>query len=110
MIGVNVTVTTVLPLIRWWVGDWQPCSRSCGPGGFFRRAVFCTRSVGLDEQRALEPSACGHLPRPLAEIPCYHYVACPSSWGVGNWSQVSVEGDLPLVLPAIAWIPLPFGS
>lgn len=74
---------------RWWVGDWQPCSRSCGPGGFFRRAVFCTRSVGLDEQRALEPSACGHLPRPLAEIPCYHYVACPSSWGVGNWSQYS---------------------
>ncbi|XP_029399244.1 A disintegrin and metalloproteinase with thrombospondin motifs 7 isoform X2 [Mus pahari] len=75
---------------RWWVGEWQPCSRSCGPEGLSRRAVFCIRSVGLDEQRALELSACEHLPRPLAETPCNHHVICPSTWGVGNWSQCSV--------------------
>ncbi|GAB1294521.1 A disintegrin and metalloproteinase with thrombospondin motifs 7 [Apodemus speciosus] len=75
---------------RWWAGEWQPCSRSCGPEGVSRRAVFCIRSVGLDEQRVLELSACGHLPRPLAETPCNRYVTCPSTWGVGNWSQCSV--------------------
>ncbi|XP_028614761.1 A disintegrin and metalloproteinase with thrombospondin motifs 7 isoform X2 [Grammomys surdaster] len=72
---------------RWWAGEWQPCSRSCGPEGLSRRAVFCIRSIGLDEQRALEPSACEHLPRPLAETPCNRYITCPSTWGVGNWSQ-----------------------
>lgn len=63
--------------------------------------MFCIRSVGLDEQRALDPSACEHLPRPLAETPCNRYITCPSTWGVGNWSQVSAEvkRDLPLVLP-----------
>lgn len=90
-----------VPLTRWWAGEWQPCSRSCGPEGLSRRAVFCIRSIGLDEQRALEPSACEHLPRPLAETPCNRYITCPSTWGVGNWSQVSAElkGDLPPVLP-----------
>ncbi|KAH0513808.1 A disintegrin and metalloproteinase with thrombospondin motifs 7 [Microtus ochrogaster] len=75
---------------RWWAGEWQLCSRSCGLGGLSRRTVLCIRSVGLDEQRALEPLACAHLPRPLAETPCNHHVPCPSTWGVGNWSQCSV--------------------
>ncbi|XP_040596252.1 A disintegrin and metalloproteinase with thrombospondin motifs 7 isoform X2 [Mesocricetus auratus] len=75
---------------RWWAGEWQLCSRSCGPGGLSRRAVLCIRSVGLDEQRALEPLACEHLPRPLAETPCNRHVPCPATWGVGNWSQCSV--------------------
>ncbi|XP_027266763.1 A disintegrin and metalloproteinase with thrombospondin motifs 7 isoform X1 [Cricetulus griseus] len=75
---------------RWWAGEWQMCSRSCGPGGFSRRTVLCIRSVGLDEQRALAPLACEHLPRPLAETPCNRHVPCPSNWGVGNWSQCSV--------------------
>ncbi|XP_072593608.1 A disintegrin and metalloproteinase with thrombospondin motifs 7 [Vulpes vulpes] len=75
---------------RWWTGEWQPCSRSCGPGGLSRRAVLCIRSVGLDEQSALEPPACAHLPQPPAETPCNQNVSCPATWAVGNWSQCSV--------------------
>ncbi|XP_066095968.1 A disintegrin and metalloproteinase with thrombospondin motifs 7 isoform X1 [Saccopteryx bilineata] len=75
---------------RWWEGEWQPCSRSCRPGGLSHRAVLCIRSVGLDEQSALEPPACRHLPRPPAETPCNLDVPCPATWGVGNWSQCSV--------------------
>lgn len=74
---------------RWWVGEWQLCSSSCGPGGLSRRAVLCIRSIGLDEQSALEPSACEHLPRPPAETPCNREVACPATWAMGNWSQCS---------------------
>lgn len=82
-----------LPLCapRWWAGEWQLCSSSCGPGGLSRRAVLCIRSVGLDEQRALEPPACEHLPRPPAETPCNRDVPCPATWAVGNWSEVSVN-------------------
>uniref|UniRef100_A0A2K6FAE1 A disintegrin and metalloproteinase with thrombospondin motifs 7 n=1 Tax=Propithecus coquereli TaxID=379532 RepID=A0A2K6FAE1_PROCO len=74
---------------RWWAGEWQPCSRSCGPKGVSRRAVLCIRSVGLDEQSALGPPACEHLPRPPAETPCNRHVPCPATWAVGNWSQCS---------------------
>ncbi|XP_070631398.1 A disintegrin and metalloproteinase with thrombospondin motifs 7 isoform X2 [Bos indicus] len=75
---------------RWWAGEWQLCSSSCGPGGLSRRAVLCIRSVGLDEQRALEPPACEHLPQPPAETPCNRDVPCPATWAVGNWSECSV--------------------
>ncbi|XP_032480213.1 A disintegrin and metalloproteinase with thrombospondin motifs 7 isoform X3 [Phocoena sinus] len=76
---------------RWWAGEWQLCSSSCGPGGLSRRAVLCIHSVGLDEQSALEPPACGHLPRPPAETPCNRDVPCPATWAVGNWSECSVS-------------------
>ncbi|KAM9183659.1 A disintegrin and metalloproteinase with thrombospondin motifs 7 [Dugong dugon] len=75
---------------RWWAGEWQPCSRSCGPGGLSRRTVLCIRSVRLDEQSALEPHACEHIPRPPAETSCNHDMLCPATWAVGNWSQCSV--------------------
>uniref|UniRef100_A0A8C5K4W0 ADAM metallopeptidase with thrombospondin type 1 motif 7 n=1 Tax=Jaculus jaculus TaxID=51337 RepID=A0A8C5K4W0_JACJA len=75
---------------RWWTGEWQPCSRSCGLRGISHRAVLCLRSVGLDEQSALESPACEHLPRPPSETPCNHHVPCPGTWAVGNWSQCSV--------------------
>ncbi|XP_062947346.1 A disintegrin and metalloproteinase with thrombospondin motifs 7 [Cynocephalus volans] len=75
---------------RWWAGEWQLCSSSCGPRGLSRRAVLCIRSVGLDEHKALELSACEHLPQPLDETPCNRHVPCPATWAVGNWSQCSV--------------------
>lgn len=87
-----------VPLTRWWAGEWQPCSRSCGPEGLSRRAVLCIRSVGLEEQRSVELSACEHLPRPLAETPCNRHITCPSTWEV----SVEVKGDLSLV-STIAW-------
>ncbi|XP_003784615.1 A disintegrin and metalloproteinase with thrombospondin motifs 7 [Otolemur garnettii] len=75
---------------RWWAGEWQPCSSSCGPRGLSRRTVLCIRSVGLDEQSALEPRACEHLPQLPTETPCNRHVPCPATWAVGNWSQCSV--------------------
>ncbi|XP_033707941.1 A disintegrin and metalloproteinase with thrombospondin motifs 7 isoform X1 [Tursiops truncatus] len=76
---------------RWWAGEWQLCSSSCGPRGLSRRAVLCIHSVGLDEQSALGPPACEHLPRPPAETPCNRDVPCPATWAVGNWSECSVS-------------------
>lgn len=75
---------------RWWAGEWQTCSRSCGPGGLVRRPVLCVRGVGPQEQSALPTPACQHLPQPSAEAPCGPLPPCPGSWAVGNWSQCSV--------------------
>ncbi|NXQ29534.1 ATS7 metalloproteinase, partial [Alaudala cheleensis] len=76
---------------RWWVGEWQPCSVSCGPGGLMKRTVLCIQSVAPDEQRALPAAECQHLARPDATAPCHPQAPCPSPWAVGNWSECSVS-------------------
>ncbi|XP_069842594.1 A disintegrin and metalloproteinase with thrombospondin motifs 7 isoform X2 [Dendropsophus ebraccatus] len=79
---------------RWWVGEWQQCSITCGTGGVQKRTVLCIQRVGLDEQRALQPSDCRDLPRPESSITCSHREPCPAVWHHGNWSQCSVScGD-----------------
>ncbi|NXX11830.1 ATS7 metalloproteinase, partial [Podargus strigoides] len=74
---------------RWWVGEWQKCSASCGAAGLMKRTVLCIQSVGLDEQRALQQADCQHLSKPDATAPCHREVPCPSQWAVGNWSECS---------------------
>ncbi|KFP52872.1 A disintegrin and metalloproteinase with thrombospondin motifs 7, partial [Cathartes aura] len=75
---------------RWWVGEWQRCSATCGRSGLMKRTVLCIQSVGLDEQRALQQADCQHLSKPDATAPCHREVPCPSQWAVGNWSECSV--------------------
>ncbi|NXN62454.1 ATS7 metalloproteinase, partial [Rynchops niger] len=74
---------------RWWVGEWQKCSATCGPSGLMKRTVLCIQSVGLDEQRALQHADCQHLSKPDTTAPCNREVPCPSPWAVGNWSECS---------------------
>uniref|UniRef100_A0A8D0EJV5 ADAM metallopeptidase with thrombospondin type 1 motif 7 n=1 Tax=Strix occidentalis caurina TaxID=311401 RepID=A0A8D0EJV5_STROC len=75
---------------RWWVGEWQKCSATCGQSGLMKRTVLCIQSVGLDEQRALQQADCQHLSKPDATAPCHRDVPCPSQWAAGNWSECSV--------------------
>ncbi|XP_036400161.1 A disintegrin and metalloproteinase with thrombospondin motifs 7-like [Megalops cyprinoides] len=73
----------------WWAGEWQECSSTCGEAGLTKRTVLCIQSVGLEEQRALHPSECQHLPRPESVTPCNTHLPCPSEWTTSNWSQCS---------------------
>ncbi|XP_055070874.2 A disintegrin and metalloproteinase with thrombospondin motifs 7 [Misgurnus anguillicaudatus] len=75
----------------WWVGDWQKCSSSCGDMGISKRTVLCIQRVGLDEQKALQPSECQNLPKPEAIVTCNTRVLCPADWMTGNWSECSVS-------------------
>ncbi|XP_016339498.1 A disintegrin and metalloproteinase with thrombospondin motifs 7 [Sinocyclocheilus anshuiensis] len=75
----------------WWVGEWQKCSSSCGDTGLSKRTVLCIRSLGLDEQRALQPAECHHLPKPESIVRCNAHVSCPADWTTGSWSECSVS-------------------
>ncbi|KAF7239601.1 A disintegrin and metalloproteinase with thrombospondin motifs 7 [Varanus komodoensis] len=75
---------------RWWTGEWQACSATCGDTGLMRRTILCIQSVAPDEQQALPPSECQHLPRPDATAPCNRERLCPAQWATGNWTQCSV--------------------
>ncbi|XP_074862574.1 A disintegrin and metalloproteinase with thrombospondin motifs 7 isoform X2 [Carettochelys insculpta] len=75
---------------RWWAGEWQKCSATCGDAGLMKRTVLCIQSVGLDEQRALPHAECQHLSKPETTVPCNRDILCPAQWAVGNWSECSV--------------------
>lgn len=75
---------------RWWAGEWQPCSATCGDTGLMKRTVLCIQSVAFDEQQALQPSKCHHLSKPDPAAPCNREVSCPAQWVPGNWSECSV--------------------
>ncbi|XP_078076494.1 A disintegrin and metalloproteinase with thrombospondin motifs 12-like [Mustelus asterias] len=74
---------------RWWTGEWQKCSTTCGDTGIKKRTVLCVRTVGTDEQ-ALPSSECNQLLKPRTQMTCKRDTPCPSNWTVGNWSECSV--------------------
>ncbi|KAK3096440.1 hypothetical protein FSP39_000163 [Pinctada imbricata] len=72
---------------RWWAGPWQHCSVTCGDNGVHRRTVMCVRSLGSDEQIALEDRSCQSQQKPTEVEKCRHKDPCPgtASWVVGDW-------------------------
>ncbi|KAM9096306.1 A disintegrin and metalloproteinase with thrombospondin motifs 12 [Sarcophilus harrisii] len=75
---------------RWWAGEWQACSATCGLQGEKKRTVLCIQTVGSDEQ-ALPAKDCHHLLKPKTLISCNRDVLCPSDWTVSNWSECTVS-------------------
>ncbi|KAK1345385.1 LOW QUALITY PROTEIN: hypothetical protein QTO34_014096 [Cnephaeus nilssonii] len=69
---------------RWWAGEWEACSATCGPHGEKTRTVLCIQTMGSDEQ-ALPATDCLHLLKPKALVSCNRDILCPSDWTVGNW-------------------------
>ncbi|XP_067401591.1 A disintegrin and metalloproteinase with thrombospondin motifs 12 [Emydura macquarii macquarii] len=76
-------------LPRWWAGEWQKCSTTCGPTGEKKRTVLCIQTVGSDEQ-ALAAKDCQHLLKPKTHLSCNRDVLCPSDWTVSNWTECTV--------------------
>uniref|UniRef100_A0AAX7U194 Peptidase M12B domain-containing protein n=1 Tax=Astatotilapia calliptera TaxID=8154 RepID=A0AAX7U194_ASTCA len=81
-------------LCRWWVGEWQKCSASCGSSGQTKRTVLCIQALSAEEQKALEPSNCEHIPKPESLSSCNTHIPCPADWTTGSWSKVSVGQNL----------------
>lgn len=75
---------------RWWVGEWQKCSASCGTSGVAKRTVMCIQAISVDDQKALPPSQCESIPKPESVLSCNTDIPCPADWTTGNWSKVSV--------------------
>uniref|UniRef100_A0A5F8GHP3 ADAM metallopeptidase with thrombospondin type 1 motif 12 n=1 Tax=Monodelphis domestica TaxID=13616 RepID=A0A5F8GHP3_MONDO len=75
---------------RWWAGEWQACSATCGPLGEKKRTVMCIQTMGSDEQ-ALPAKDCHHLLKPKALVSCNRDILCPSDWTVSNWSECTVS-------------------
>ena len=92
---------------RWWAGEWEACSTTCGPHGEKKRTVLCIQTMGSDEQ-ALPPQDCQHLLKPKTFVSCNRDILCPSDWTVGNWSEVSpgVKRDTGVIRASSALSPI----
>uniref|UniRef100_A0A671V688 ADAM metallopeptidase with thrombospondin type 1 motif 7 n=1 Tax=Sparus aurata TaxID=8175 RepID=A0A671V688_SPAAU len=73
----------------WWLGEWQKCSASCGRSGQTKRTVLCIQAVSADEQKALQPGECKHMPKPESVSSCNTHIPCPADWSPGTWSKCS---------------------
>ncbi|KAM9366951.1 A disintegrin and metalloproteinase with thrombospondin motifs 7 [Symphorus nematophorus] len=74
----------------WWAGEWQKCSASCGSSGQTKRTVLCIQAVSVEEQKALQPSECEHMPKPESLSSCNTHIPCPADWTTGSWSKCSL--------------------
>ncbi|KAM8894980.1 A disintegrin and metalloproteinase with thrombospondin motifs 7 isoform 2-T2 [Spinachia spinachia] len=87
----NQTICSKEPCpAMWWVGEWQKCSASCGSSGLTKRTVLCIQAVSAEEQEALEPSRCEHVPRPESLSSCNTHLPCPADWSAASWSKCSL--------------------
>lgn len=87
VVGCFLMFLTLL-VFRWWAGEWQKCSTTCGPTGQKKRTVLCIQTVGSDEQ-ALDVTECQHLLKPKTHLSCNRDILCPSDWTVSNWTEVN---------------------
>ncbi|XP_078710941.1 A disintegrin and metalloproteinase with thrombospondin motifs 7-like [Lampetra fluviatilis] len=78
---------------RWWTGEWQECSTSCGELGLSKRSVRCERGgrAAGPHEPSLPDSHCYQRPKPKTRTPCNRGMPCPARWLVGDWSQCSVS-------------------
>ena len=63
---------------------------TCGDKGIHQRTVICVRSLGPDEQIALDDEACSDQEKPKEIEPCHKKEPCAgtSPWILGDWSSV----------------------
>ncbi|KAG8439149.1 hypothetical protein GDO86_005386 [Hymenochirus boettgeri] len=72
----------------WTMGEWGPCSMSCGKSGYQFRIVKCIQQINDKINRSVHNKYCSD-DRPEAKRPCNRQ-PCPAQWIIGPWSQCSV--------------------
>ncbi|XP_076443414.1 protein madd-4-like [Babylonia areolata] len=74
---------------RWRIGDFGPCSTTCG-GGLMSREVTCIQEVSRVVSKVLTlPDFMCQKPVPQRARQC-NTQFCPADWATGFWSECSV--------------------
>ncbi|KAM5291896.1 ADAMTS-like protein 3 [Ctenodactylus gundi] len=71
----------------WKLGNWTPCSATCGHLGTRMQRPRCVTASGQEVSSAF----CGHLQKPLTGFQPCNVRDCPSRWSTGVWSECSVS-------------------
>ncbi|XP_045125730.1 papilin-like isoform X4 [Portunus trituberculatus] len=75
---------------EWQVGDWTPCTSSCGTKGWQFRHVFCGQKFTEGRLSVVNDSLCTDVagPSPDRVRECNQEEVC-ASWHVGEWTPCS---------------------
>ncbi|CAK6445182.1 unnamed protein product [Pipistrellus nathusii] len=73
---------------EWIMGEWEPCSQSCGRTGTQVRSVRCVQTLHNNTTRTVHTKHCNDA-RPESRRACNREL-CPGRWRAGPWSQCSV--------------------
>jgi len=75
---------------NWFLGEWGPCSETCGTGGNQIRQVYCEQIVSGGLPSVVDEIQCTDVlgPKPPVTQTCNVDVPCPT-WHVGPWKPVS---------------------
>ncbi|CDW53015.1 protein mig c; protein mig b; protein mig a [Trichuris trichiura] len=82
----NRTCNTVDCEPEWFIGEWEPCSETCGQSAMQYRIVYCQRALGDGAKMSVPDSLCSGE-RPNFRQSCNRF-ACPE-WHAGPWSSCS---------------------
>ncbi|KAG8560917.1 hypothetical protein GDO81_015183 [Engystomops pustulosus] len=73
----------------WKVGEWGPCTTTCG-GGTQTRSVYCVTYEGRAAQQAASDAECtAFVEKPATQQVC-NLKAC-AKWNTGPWTECSTE-------------------
>ncbi|XP_068234682.1 papilin isoform X9 [Palaemon carinicauda] len=83
---VNTTCNEHPCQARWQMGDWTPCTTSCGTAGWQFRHVFCGQNFAEGRLSIVDSTICEHHdPHPQTVRQCNTQEEC-ASWHVGSWT------------------------
>ncbi|XP_006817461.1 papilin-like, partial [Saccoglossus kowalevskii] len=91
----NKTCNTQPCPAMWFVGEWSPCSHSCGRHGTQVRLVYCEQILQGTVPAVVDEAFCRSRegPKPVYARHCNEDIECPQ-WQVGRWSRCSAQcGD-----------------
>lgn len=88
---------------EWVVGEWEPCSATCGTKGVQHREIYCVPKSVLNKfakrrnatvlvepwKFMVNPKRCFDM-SPLTEQYC-NRIPCPTYWTFSEWSQVCMR-------------------
>ncbi|XP_064108154.1 papilin-like isoform X7 [Macrobrachium nipponense] len=70
----------------WQMGDWTPCTTSCGTAGWQYRHVYCGQTFAEGRLSIVNSFICEqHAPHPQSVRQCNTQEEC-ASWHVGSWT------------------------
>ncbi|KAH0620007.1 hypothetical protein JD844_014500 [Phrynosoma platyrhinos] len=70
---------------KWELGEWYPCSATCGNSGTHFRRLQCVN----EEEQKVNKSLCRDSVKPLISYQPCNIHDCPARWATSTWSECS---------------------
>ena len=87
----NTCEVNLFFILRWYLTDWNECSKTCGNGSH-SRLLYCRKQINDSYYEELDESACNISTKPKVSLfqRC-NEMLCPAEWISLPWSEVKIH-------------------